>query len=108
MSDRSGIEIRILVARGQRVMLDTQLARLYGVEVRALNQAVKRNITRFPGDFMFQLEREEVAALRSQIVILEEAPRGPRGRGRYAKYLPRAFTKQRSSNALLSSTQFAS
>jgi leucyl aminopeptidase len=88
------IESRILVVRGQRVMLDTELAKLYGVAVKALNQAVKRNIERFPSDFMFQLSREEAAVLRSQIVTLDEASTQPRGRGRYAKYLPYAFTEQ--------------
>jgi len=86
------IEARILVVRGQRVMLDADLARLYGVEVRTLNQAVKRNAERFPADFMFQLSHEEAVALRSQIVILDDAH--PRGRGRYAKYRPHAFTEQ--------------
>jgi ORF6N domain-containing protein len=88
------IESRILIVRGQRVMLDTHLARLYGVEAKALNQAVKRNADRFPADFMFQLAREEAAALRSQIVTLDDASGPPRGRGRYAKYLPYAFTEQ--------------
>ena len=74
------IESNILVVRGQRVMLDAGLAGLYGVEVRALNQAVRRNRGRFPADFMFQLTWEETAALRSQIVILEKA--GPSGSGR--------------------------
>ena len=75
-------------------MLDADLAKLYGVEVKVLNQAVKRNIERFPADFMFQLAREEAAALRSQIVTLDDASTEPRGRGRYAKYLPYAFTEQ--------------
>jgi hypothetical protein len=73
------IESRILVVRGQRVMLDTELAKLYGVAVKALNQAVKRNSERFPGDFMFQLSRQEEAILRSQIVTLDEASTQPRG-----------------------------
>jgi hypothetical protein len=88
------IESRILVVREQRVMLAVDLARLYGVEVKALNQAVKRNTDRFPADFMFQLAREEAAALRSQIVTLDDASGRPRDRGRYAKYLPYAFTEQ--------------
>lgn len=76
-------------------MLDADLARLYGVAVKALNQAVKRNSARFPDDFMFQLSREEAAAvLRSQIVTLDEASAQPKGRGKYAKYLPYAFTEQ--------------
>ena len=75
-------------------MLDAELAKLYCVELRALNQAVKRNAERFPADFMFQLTPEEVAALRSQIVILESGLAQTRGRGKYAKYLPYAFTEQ--------------
>jgi len=85
------IERKILLLRGQKVMLDEDLATLYGVEVRVLNQAVKRNTMRFPADFMFQLNQEEYAectALRSQFVILET------GRGRHRKYMPYAFTEQ--------------
>jgi hypothetical protein len=93
-SKGQSIESRILLVRGQRVLLDAALAKLYGVEVRALNQAIKRNAERFPADFMFKLTPEEAAALRSQIVILENGPVQTRGRGRYAKYLPYAFTEQ--------------
>ena len=62
------IEQKILLIRGQRVMIDTDLANLYEVPNKVLNQAVKRNLRRFPKDFMFQLNYHEVAALRSQIV----------------------------------------
>ena len=82
---------QILMVRGKRVMLDRDLAELYGVEVRVLNQAVTRNIERFPNDFMFKLSTSEMKnnySLRSQIVILEN------GRGRYTKYPPRVFTEQ--------------
>lgn len=75
--------------RGEKVLLDSDLATLYGVETRALNQAVKRNMERFPGDFMFQLTQEETQALvasRSQSVTLK--------RGQNIKYLPYAFTEQ--------------
>jgi len=82
------IEGAILVLRGQRVLLDANLADLYGVEVKVLNQAVKRNSERFPPDFMFQLSAEEAAVLRSQTVTLKP------GRGRHRKYLPYAFTEQ--------------
>lgn len=82
------IESRILLIRGQKVMLDSDLADLYGVEVRTLNQAVRRNLARFPGDFMFQLTDEENGALRSQSVILKV------GRGHHRKYPPYAFTEQ--------------
>ena len=61
---------RIFVIRGKKVMLDRDLAELYGVETRALNQAIRRNRKRFPEDFMFQLTWEEAHVLRSQIVIL--------------------------------------
>lgn len=79
------IKSRILTIRGVQVMLDRDLAELYGVETRALNQAVKRNAGRFPSDFMFQLTKEE--CLRSQIVTLKES------RGKHLKYLPFAFTE---------------
>ena len=82
------IEQKILLIRGQRVMIDTDLAVLYEVPNKVLNQAVKRNLRRFPTDFMFQLNYQEVAALRSQIVTLKT------GRGRHRKYLPYAFTEQ--------------
>jgi len=79
---------RILVIRGQKVMLDASLAGLYEVTTKALNQAVKRNLGRFPGDFMFQLTAEEATLLRSQSVTLKT------GRGRHRKYQPYAFTEQ--------------
>jgi len=72
-------------------MLDADLATLYAVEVRVLNQAVKRNSRRFPADFVLRLEWEEVEALRSQSVILDAALPG---RGRYSKFPPQAFTEQ--------------
>ncbi|MDA2922740.1 ORF6N domain-containing protein [Patescibacteria group bacterium AH-259-L07] len=60
---------KIYLLRGKKVMLDRDLAELYGVETRVLNQAVRRNIERFPGDFMFQLNKDEFVNLKSQIVI---------------------------------------
>ena len=78
----------IYLLRGQKVMLSTDLAELYGVQTKVLVQAVKRNAERFPNDFMFQLTRQEVTNLRSQIVTLDA------GRGQYPKYLPYAFTEQ--------------
>ena len=80
------IQQHILLIRGQKVMLDSDLAELYEVTTRALNQAVKRNIGRFPADFMFQLNYQEVRISRSQIVTLK--------RGQNIKYLPHAFTEQ--------------
>ncbi|HTU68010.1 MAG TPA: ORF6N domain-containing protein [Steroidobacteraceae bacterium] len=74
--------------RGQKVMLDTDLARLYRVETKILNRAVQRNRDRFPADFMFQLTVEEEAALRCQIGTLKT------GRGKHRKFLPYVFTEQ--------------
>lgn len=80
------IESNIFIIQGKKVMLDRDLAMLYGVETKALNQAVRRNIVRFPDDFMFQLTKEEAKdPLRSQIVTLK--------RGQHFKYLPYAFTE---------------
>ncbi len=79
---------RIFLIRGKKVMIDRDLAELYEVDSKALNQAVKRNISRFPPDFMFQISKEEADSLRSQFVTLEK------GRGRYSKYLPYVFTEQ--------------
>ncbi len=80
------IQNKIYHIRGKKVMLDFDLAELYEVQTKALNQAVKRNIERFPEDFMFQLSEEDV--LRSQFVTLNK------GRGQHRKYLPFAFTEQ--------------
>ena len=82
----SNIESLIKVVRGQQIMLDKDLAMLYGVEAKVLNQAVKRNVERFPNDFRFQLTKEE--CLRSQIVTLNEK------QGQHLKYMPYAFTEQ--------------
>jgi hypothetical protein len=77
----------ILVLRGQRVLLDAELAVLYGVTTKRLNEQVKRNRERFPEDFMFQLTAEESSSLRSQIATLKP------GRGQHRKYLPYAFSE---------------
>ncbi len=74
--------------RGQKVMLDYDLAALYETETRILKQAVRRNIERFPEDFMFELTEKEYNSLRSQFVILKK------GRGQHSKFLPFAFTEQ--------------
>ena len=76
------------------MLLASDLAALYAVETRALVQAVKRNLERFPQDFAFQLTEQELASLRSQSVILDEATDRGQGRGRHAKYVPYAFTEQ--------------
>ena len=82
------IEKKILLIRGAKVMLDSDLAMLYGVETREIVQAVKRNIGRFPDDFMFQLAVEEFELLKSQSVISKPVGRGGR------RYIPYAFTEQ--------------
>jgi len=101
MNELANIENKILVIRGQQVMLDRDLATLYGVETKVLNQAVKRNIERFPERFMFQLTKEEQNEvgnrLRSQFVTLDNVKSQnvtSRGRGKYSKYLYNAFTEQ--------------
>ena len=120
--DSINIESLIRVIRGQQVMLDSDLAMLYGVETRTLNQAVKRNIKRFPEDFMFQLTQDEASHSRSQFVTLndDDALRSQIAtsnkkdnplrsqfvtskskRGQNLKYLPYAFT--RNGIAMLSS-----
>jgi len=82
---------RILLMRGQKVMLDTDLAELYGVSTGRFNEQVRRNRDRFPSDFMFQLTNQEVERLRSQIAIsigeMRQADRGGR------RYLPHVFTE---------------
>ncbi|HLF95391.1 MAG TPA: ORF6N domain-containing protein [Planctomycetota bacterium] len=81
------LEQRILCLRGERVMLDGDLSKLYGVPPKVLKQAVKRNMGRFPSDFMLELNREEMEALsRSHFVTLKQ--------GRNIKYAPFAFTEQ--------------
>ncbi|MFH1187798.1 MAG: ORF6N domain-containing protein [bacterium] len=82
---QEAIQNKILVLRDKKVMIDRDLAMLYEVPAKVLNQAVKRNIQRFPADFMFQLTKEEADSLRSQIVTLK--------RGQHSKYLPCAFTE---------------
>lgn len=79
---------QILVIRGKQVLLDRDLATLYGVETKVLNQAVKRNPKKFPERFCFQLEKDEFLVLRSQIVTSKKETRGGR------QYLPFAFTEQ--------------
>ena len=108
------IQNRIYEIRGERVMLDFDLAQLYEVETKVLNQAVKRNIKRFPEDFLFQLTKEEFEALRFQIETLENADSLrsqivtlenntslrsqfaslKTGRGKHSKYTPYVFTEQ--------------
>lgn len=96
----------IYTIRGKQVMLDSDVAMLYGYETKKLNQAVKRNIERFPGDFCFQLKEEEVNSLRSQFATLnmeennndflrsQNVTLKNKGRGQHRKYLPYVFTEQ--------------
>ena len=84
--EAENITNHIYFVRGAKVMLDQDLSILYGVQTKALKQAVRRNIKRFPEDFMFELTKEEHESLRSQIVTLK--------RGQHSKYLPFAFTEQ--------------
>jgi hypothetical protein len=79
----------ILILRGHRVLLDAELAILYGVTTKRFNEQVRRNRERFPADFMFQLSAQEAEALRSQIATSNALPRGRGGR----RYLPYAFTE---------------
>ena len=83
------IQNKIYEIRGHRVMLDFDLAVLYNTETKRLKEAVRRNIARFPGDFMFELTNEEYDSLRSQIASLKNLKRGE-----HSKYLPFAFTEQ--------------
>jgi hypothetical protein len=94
------IENKIYFIRGQKVMLDIDLAQLYGVPTKRLNEQVRRNIERFPEDFMFQLTMEEAKALRCQIGTLNEAQNNKNLRSQFAtssyggrRYLPFAFTE---------------
>lgn len=82
------IEKKIYLIRNQKVIIDEDLSKLYDVPTSRLNEQVKRNLERFPSDFMFRLTKFEYEALRSQNAILKI------GRGRHRKYLPYAFTEQ--------------
>lgn len=87
--EKENIENMIYEIRGVQVMLDSDIAKLYQVEPKRVNEAVKRNIEKFPERFSWQLSMEECDSLRSQIATLEN-----RGKGQYSKYLPRVFTEQ--------------
>ena len=87
MDDIAIIENKIYEIRGQKVMLDFDLAEMYGVETKRLKEQVRRNIERFPAEFMFELTKEEVSISRSQIATLKT------GQGYNIKYLPFAFTE---------------
>lgn len=85
----TAVERAILSLRGLRVMVDADLATLYGVSTKRLNEQVRRNRARFPADFMFQLTEREAGSLRSQIATLKTGTRG-----RHRKYRPYVFTEQ--------------
>jgi hypothetical protein len=93
------ISLSIVTLRGQRVILDAELATLYEVPTKRFNEAVKRNAARFPADFMFQLTAEESDSLRSQFATLKI------GRGQHRKYLPYAFTEH---GAIMAATVLSS
>ncbi len=95
------IQTKFYEVRGQKIMLDFDLAELYQVQTKSLNLAVKRNLKRFPKDFMFQLSKSEWESLRFQIETLEtkdplklQNETLKKGRGQHSKYLPNAFTEQ--------------
>jgi hypothetical protein len=101
MNSSNEIQNIIYSMRGLQVMLDSDLAILYGVEIKRLNEQVKRNIERFPVEFMFQLTMDEFNSLQSSLLILEngkslrsQIATLDEGRGKYRKYLPYAFTEQ--------------
>jgi phage regulator Rha-like protein len=81
------VEPLIQMTRGERVIVDSDLARIYGVQTKMLNRAVKRNLEKFPADFMFQLTAKELKSLRCQIGTLKT------GRGQHRKYFPYVFTE---------------
>jgi len=83
------IQNRIYEIQGQKVLLDFDLAELYETETKRLKEAVRRNIDRFPSDFMFELTKDEYNTLRTQFATLDN-----RGRGKHSKYRPFAFTEQ--------------
>ena len=93
IADERDIRGRIYMLRGRQVMLDSDLAEIYGYTTKAFNQQVRRNIEKFPDDFMFQLTEDELSILssRSQIVTLNSSGNK---RGANIKYLPHAFTEQ--------------
>lgn len=98
MSDAITAEIiaaRILELRGKKVMIDRDLSKLYGVKVKRLNEQVKRNMKRFPDDFMFQVTKEEGDSLRSQFAASNSRSQiATLKQGKNIKYLPYAFTEQ--------------
>ena len=87
------VESLIVTLRGQKVILDADLARIYGVPTRALNQAVKRNLGRFPLDFLFRATAEELDGMRSQFVIASDRSQTGTASKRNVRHLPYAFTE---------------
>jgi phage regulator Rha-like protein len=85
----SNVEDHIIALRGENVILDSDVAALYGVETREINQAIKNNPDKFPEGYILELTREEHKSLRSNFLILKKE-----GRGQHAKYLPNAFTEK--------------
>ena len=83
------VEEKIITLRNQQVILDCDVAELYGVETKEINQAVRNNPEKFPEGYVFQLENQEVVSLRSKILTLKNV-----GRGQHSKYPPKAFTEK--------------
>jgi hypothetical protein len=85
------VEAKVMTIRRQKVILDSDVAMLYGVETKRINEAVTNNPDKFPEGYILQLDTEEMAALRSKLSTLEDTPEG---RGHYSKYNARAFTEK--------------
>jgi hypothetical protein len=85
----NAIEERIITLRGEKVLLDKDVAELYNVETREINQAIKNNPDKFPTGYIIELTKDEHVSLRSKFLTLEET-----GRGKHSKYLPKAFTEK--------------
>ena len=83
------VEEKIITLRNQQVILDCDVAELYGVETKEINQAVRNNPEKFPDGYIFQLDNQETVSLRSKILTLKNA-----GRGQHSKYPPKAFTEK--------------
>ncbi|MCD6091999.1 MAG: ORF6N domain-containing protein [Bacteroidales bacterium] len=83
------IESKIIEIGGQKILLDFEVAELYGVETKRINEAVKNNTDKFPENYILELSEEEVKSLKSKISTLKS-----KGRGQHSKYIPKAFTEK--------------
>ena len=91
MTNIMDVEDKMITLRNQQVILDSDVAELYGVQTKEINQAVKNNPRKFPEGYIFQLDNQEVVCLRSKILTLDKESRG---RGKHTKYVPKAFTER--------------